>query len=85
MEINTRFLDFRGQDNLKFRPNKRAILESQPKEVNHSISEMSPERQVANIKFNALRSKLYLSVKDREGKNRLLENYLVRIQGILGA
>lgn len=84
MEINTRFLDFRGQDNLKYRPNKRTILEAQPKS-NPSITKMTPEKQAAMIQFEALKSKLYLSIKDREGKNRLLENYLSRIQGILGA
>lgn len=77
-----KFLDFRG--NVKYRPNRRVRLENQPEQ--ECISEPdSPEKQMATLKLNALKSKLYLTVKSREGKNRLLECYLGRIQGILGA
>lgn len=60
-------------------------------ELNKSFSDNTEQSISENgvssesVQFNSLRAKLYLSIKDREGKNKLMENYLSRIQGILGA
>lgn len=74
-----KFLDFR--DNIKYRPNRRVKLENQ---TNQDCISDSMDKQMG-LKFNSLKSKLYLTIKNREGKNRLLECYLGRIQGIMGA
>ena len=74
-----KFLDFR--DNVKYRPNRRVKLENQ---MNQDCISDSIDKQM-ELRFNALKSKLYLTIKNREGKNRLLECYLGRIQGIMGA
>lgn len=82
-----KFLDFRGNSEFrKYTPTKRIEMElnkSFSDNTEQSISENGVSSE--SVQFNSLRAKLYLSIKDREGKNKLMENYLSRIQGILGA
>lgn len=67
-----RFLAFRGDK--KYKPNRT---------TQQITEETNTSEKPVSIQYLAIRAKLYLKVKDRTGKNTLLENYLNRIKGMV--
>lgn len=67
-----------------FKSNK---IKNKNKVVNNNSDDIQTHIQDTkyNIKIEAIKAKLYLSVKNREGKNKLMEKYIERIQGLIGA
>lgn len=59
----------------KYRPNK--------KQDKATIS--NKKEGINNLHIEAIKAAIYLKVKNREGRNKLIDNYIKRVESLIGA
>lgn len=67
----------------------KLIRTRKPKEQSPTTTITEPQPQTFNLKSESIKARLYLKLSsqpiNREGKNRLIDNYINRVSNLLGA